>query len=174
MFTSWGSWHVHKGEQTTEGDLGRHISTHSARALMLKRDEEQPRWGTQQTQRADILGTVITLLVTTILQQCQRLSNGALVYQIWLFGYNIGANDCCMWNAVCSKATTTHSNKAHMLTYNLCIAWGSQQPNHLCALSTSHKVTKSIHHSLYTMYSLVREREQWRDTVQNGYISRGD
>jgi hypothetical protein len=101
------------------------------------------RGGAHSRHNGRTLGTAITLLVTTILQQCQRLSNGALVYQIWLFGYKIGANDCCMWNAVCSKATTTHSNKAHMLTYNLCIAWGSQQPNHLCALSTSHKVTKS-------------------------------
>jgi hypothetical protein len=137
MFTSWGSWHVHKGEQTTEGDLGRHISTHSARALMLKRDEEQPRWGTQQTQRVDIFGHRNHLACDN-----HPSTMSTFVHLCTKYGY---------LGTILGRTTAVAKQQQHIATKHTCspttcIAWGSQQPNHLCALSTSHKVTKSIHH----------------------------
>jgi hypothetical protein len=44
MFTSWGSWHVHTGEQPTEGEVtSLSPSTHYQHALLLKRGDQDPQ-----------------------------------------------------------------------------------------------------------------------------------
>jgi hypothetical protein len=73
---------------------------------------------------------------------------------------------------------------------DLCMAWGSQPPNHLCVLSTSHKVTKiepqGANKPVYTClqsgllalrgYSMVPWycTELYPDSLLHNFIDRGD